>query len=427
MSADGHEIRLTEAARTALGPVGVIGAPGTPVLSLALFEEKAQSTSRSGKGAVSGAVAGLGVGTYGGVVSCLPLILTPAFAGCGTAWLIGGTAVGATLGAVAADSLSSPGQKGGHAPPPELRQAVPGIQAELSGRVAALALRETSLRLVEAVKSGAVGSREEPPDAVLELGITRIAMPASSGHLRLEVAARATLKRVADGQFLAAADYRAESAAWPESRWLAADGELVLLVLERALDALAEEVVQSLLVYDPGSERDPATARPLRKISPTAQGVFVPEGSFTPTLRWVPFPRAADLEADRSRGLAGASGVTYDLRVYRALSTPDGWIPGELVYARTDLPDASHRIEDALAPCSRYFWTQQARFEVDSQKRASRWSNAGYGTTEAPAASDARDPLSQVLAGLAGVMRDVFSVFDRSGTAYPAFLTACTG
>lgn len=60
-------------------------------------------------------------------------------------------------------------------------------------------------------------------------------------------------------------------------------------------------------------------------------------------------------EADTAGALAKASNVSYELRIYQALQTSGGWIPGALAYARDGLSATSHRVESPLEPCARYF------------------------------------------------------------------------
>jgi hypothetical protein len=113
--------------------------------------------------------------------------------------------------------------------------------------------------------------------------------------------------------------------------------------------------------------------------------------SITPTFRWERFPRSYDLE--NASGVPGTiSDVRYDLRVLEAMDrTPEGMIvPGKEVYRANNLPDAEHRISPLpppskssstgfvgwLVPCTRYFWSVRARFELDGRTRVTEWSGA---------------------------------------------------
>ena len=89
-----------------------------------------------------------------------------------------------------------------------------------------------------------------------------------------------------------------------------------------------------------------------------------------PTLRWETFPRPGDLAADAHQVLAQATAVRYDLRIWRSA---DGF-PGELVYARDGLPQATHRVEQPLPPGREYFWSVRARFTLYGQTRVIDWS-----------------------------------------------------
>ena len=57
------------------------------------------------------------------------------------------------------------------------------------------------------------------------------------------------------------------------------------------------------------------------------------------------------------------------LRVWRA----EDCVRAELVYGRRGLPLPEHRLEEALAPGQRYFWTVRARFTADGLPAASPW------------------------------------------------------
>jgi hypothetical protein len=115
--------------------------------------------------------------------------------------------------------------------------------------------------------------------------------------------------------------------------------------------------------------------------------------SLRPLLQWEPFPRPADMTADRSGSLGRAQNVTYEVRVWRAESPAAGLcilfppeyasdavgkgpcvFPGELVYARRRLTSPFHEIESPLVPATVYLWAVRARFELDGQPRVTQWS-----------------------------------------------------
>jgi len=98
---------------------------------------------------------------------------------------------------------------------------------------------------------------------------------------------------------------------------------------------------------------------------------FVQVDSLQPTFRWEAFPRKPDLAADKKEDLARLTSVTYDLQIWRAGYTLQ--YPAERVYAQQGLAETSHRIEQLLAPNTRYSWTVRARFLVNGEPRVTEW------------------------------------------------------
>lgn len=98
---------------------------------------------------------------------------------------------------------------------------------------------------------------------------------------------------------------------------------------------------------------------------------FVEVDSLQPTFRWEAFPRKQDIAGDKDGVLSQLSDVTYDLEIWRAGYTFQ--YPAERVYAKRGLTEASHRIEQPLAPGTRYSWTVRARFQVHGEPRVIEW------------------------------------------------------
>ena len=98
---------------------------------------------------------------------------------------------------------------------------------------------------------------------------------------------------------------------------------------------------------------------------------FVKVDSLQPTFRWEAFPRKQDLAADKDGVLGRLTTVTYDLQIWRAGYTYQ--YPAERVYAKRGLTETSHRVEEPLAPATRYSWTVRARFLVNGEPRVTEW------------------------------------------------------
>jgi len=96
--------------------------------------------------------------------------------------------------------------------------------------------------------------------------------------------------------------------------------------------------------------------------------VFVEVDSVQPTFQWDSFTD---------------SKVTYDFKVWGSKND----YPEAVIYSRQGLSEPYHKIELPLEPCTKYFWTLRARFELNGQPRATEW-----GISAIPAAS-ARSPV----------------------------------
>ena len=77
--------------------------------------------------------------------------------------------------------------------------------------------------------------------------------------------------------------------------------------------------------------------------------------SLQPTMSWESFP---------------GSNVTYDLKVWSAGRLG----PDTLVYSRTNLDQASHKLETALEPSTLYYWSVRAHFSEQGRERITDWS-----------------------------------------------------
>jgi hypothetical protein len=101
--------------------------------------------------------------------------------------------------------------------------------------------------------------------------------------------------------------------------------------------------------------------------SDTNKIVFVEVDSLQPTLRWESFPRPQDLKEDKA--LSAIKNVTYDLKIWRS----EGGYPAAIICSKQGLNEPHYRLEEPLEPCSRYFWTIRARFELGEKVRVTEW------------------------------------------------------
>ena len=114
-------------------------------------------------------------------------------------------------------------------------------------------------------------------------------------------------------------------------------------------------------------------------LTDTAKVAFIKVDSLQPTLRWEPFPDADTRKADRDGRLNRVRDVRYDLRILGAENDH----PTEVVYARSELPEPSHKLETPLLPAAKYFWTVRARFTLDGVTRVTPWARIrGSGSSD---------------------------------------------
>jgi hypothetical protein len=213
--------------------------------------------------------------------------------------------------------------------------------------------------------------------------------------LYLSVHAQVRALRAADGTELSVHRFGYRGARRTLAQWMAEDASLLHRELGRAFVALAEQAADAFFLSTrvdltmppafpalPGS--DPAYGLCwLAPLYPAPAPLLVSEmwtlpftpiskrnlcvgsalhfstlDSLQPTLRWSALPPQPE-----------SGPPTYDLRVWRV----EDCVRAELVYQRRGLALPEHRLEEALAPAQRYFWTVRARFMAEGRPAASPW------------------------------------------------------
>ena len=101
----------------------------------------------------------------------------------------------------------------------------------------------------------------------------------------------------------------------------------------------------------------------------TNEILFVEVDSLQPTLRWESFPRPQDLIEDKEGMLYLMRNVTYDLKIWSA----EGDYPYAIIYSKQGLREAYYKLKEPFEPCSKYFWTIRARFEIEGKVRVTEW------------------------------------------------------
>lgn len=134
--------------------------------------------------------------------------------------------------------------------------------------------------------------------------------------------------------------------------------------VQQAAERLAEQIITEYFLLYPIPERVSASLfldvhlKGLRLFYPIETefpSMVQKVDSLQPTMSWESF--------------SGAN-LTYDLNIWRAGRLG----PEALVYSRTNLDQASHKLETALEPSSRYYWSVRAHFSEHGKERITDWS-----------------------------------------------------
>lgn len=259
--------------------------------------------------------------------------------------------------------------------------------------------------LVDATTSAGPGNRVDAAalrgrgyGAVIEVRVTRAGYAAAPGYdpeLALFVAGGARLVDTATGQPTAIRGLVYQSPHRRLEAWVRDGGALERLEMAKATRVLAERIVESFLLAadeasGPGTVAASIIACGIEPVRPAGtwtwsmSGARRPEAgqddghlfqhpatgaadSTRPLLAWKARPAVPD--DGRPLAWARAADVRYDLRIWNEV---DG-APGEPVYERFGLAATEHRVEAALAPASRYYWSIRMRYTIDGRARASRW------------------------------------------------------
>jgi len=189
-------------------------------------------------------------------------------------------------------------------------------------------------------------------------------------------------------------DFHYLSKALPYDEWFADGARQLSRGFEQAQVALAERIIDELFLvtsfpFDTGLWSFPGQPEfgscwffpvypssqysslwySIRHNSPGITLLYANVDSTQPLLQWEPFPRPRDLTPDNESLVRQISNVTYDLKIWEASHD----YPERLVYDRTNLVDAKHKLEYPLNPQTKYFWTIRARYNISDKPQATRW------------------------------------------------------
>ena len=251
-------------------------------------------------------------------------------------------------------------------------------------------------------------------DLLLEVAVLKLKLIGTGivdTRYALEMTARARHVRASDGTVAADHTYFYCSETRTLDEWTQDEGRPFRRTLAKAIQMLAEYVIDealllagpSVLMSTPGQPRPPRFWYSLYPEYPQISYVFGERGphgkgntrggtlftmvdSLQPTLRWENFFERAGETGGRD---VVSSMPAYELRLFNAeevttfelnfslLSTsyPKFWVPGELIYSRSGITTPYFRLESALAPCTNYFWTVRARWGRNGRSLATEWAS----------------------------------------------------
>jgi len=169
-------------------------------------------------------------------------------------------------------------------------------------------------------------------------------------HFQLDMTIRSRLRRQSDGVELASHSVTYQSPTRSLAAWTDDDAEAFRAELHTGAKRAATGLVDFLVL------EYPAYLEPLMP----QNGVEV--RSLEPILGWNSAFYGDQVNEDV---LSRMEGYTFDLRVSRR---------GAIVYERSGLAKALHKVEDPLSSCTDHDWRVKARFVLDGRIRASRWS-----------------------------------------------------
>jgi hypothetical protein len=357
----------------ALGRVAVVAGTEEPEIRFEGFA----------RGRTEGAVKGGGV-TF---LSCASLMAQGACSGpvCGAfavLWL-GVCGVAGIVGGVAGASRAQSGT--------DVRSAEGRLQAVLDVRTVQEALRD-GIEAAARARGASIAVRAEA-DTLLEATLTKAGTQGAGidapVEARMEV--RVRLLRAADGAEFIRAQYLHLGERHKLAEWAAEGGAPLLRALGRGYEALAEQIADGVFLLYPFPDQQAAlggtlsAAFGLAPLEPRNRGTLTGDRVFgerfewtqvdglQPVLRWQAFPRPTDRAAAPAE-MSRVADVTYELLI----ASEENLSPGAVVYRRAGLAQPEHRLEAALRPKTRYFWTVRARFTLEGKSRVTGWGTTHY-------------------------------------------------
>lgn len=382
--------------QTEVGRIAIVAVPTPPRLDFDGFAHgKGEGALQGAGGTFMSCVTGIGHGGCSGSGCGALLILLVGI--CGVSGIVGGVA-GAVSAPDAATAIRMQAGMGAAAD-------VVGIQEALRAEMVSAALLRGALivDLPPGQAQAAALAQDYRPlaalgaDAVLEVRVVRAGTEGAGidDPVTAYMDVHARLVATADNVARFAGDFSHAGRRLPARGWAADEGARLRASFESAYAALAAHIYDTVFLLYRFPDRQPhgagvlASAFGLAPLEPRTRGQLSGDAPWTrafewttadglrPLLRWEAFPRPGDV-AGAAAEMGRLGKVSYDLIV----ASEANLAPAEIVYRRERLPRPEHRLESALQPGARYFWTVRARFELDGRERVTEWGVVHFAARE---------------------------------------------
>ena len=401
--------------RPAVRTVQVVVAPsGEGTLQVGGTVGKGKGT---GEGAAHGAVGGAWVGLEASVrAGPLGIILMPFL-------VVGGTVVGAAGGAVVGYATSTSAK-----PVEDMQAVLARNQIDLSTELA----RRVRDRVPMAGK--VLADSEAAADLRMDVAISSWGLHGGSGGDPITTFSAYVSYQLSepDGKGFQNRSFEVGGGRRTLAEWSAEGGAPLRKALLDALQAAAEVITDTAfliqdLKVEPGSGA-PSSCGLVHRNPPCSNWTFAsqvmrgmliwnygkPEHllrpvpkvkGVLPALQWEAFPSQAPREPRVNPEFPNITDIRYDLRIWSSA----GGGPGDLVYERLNLnlearteplsapedakegvPTAApvsfveHRLDEPLAPNTEYLWSVRARYRLNGELRATRWSILAFSSPGRP-------------------------------------------
>lgn len=272
-------------------------------------------------------------------------------------------------------------------------QTATDIESAIKKAVADMDMQNTLARHLETIIRSDPGIRlnRDSADTTIEVAINNIGFDGCIMHdwecrpphiVNLFMHAHVRLVRVADGAVLFTKSFKYTSANHELTMWTTDNGRLLGEELDLGYRELAERIHDEVFLIT-------AIALPFRGgmyepqcwLQPLYPKSYAQVTTLQPTLHWTAFPRDIDRQELDPELLHKITDVTYDLRIWdqeaelQNKSFTEQW-RNRVIYERAGLIEPQHLIETPLAASKTYYWSVRARFKMDGQPMALRWSRS---------------------------------------------------